>query len=500
MKVLKELARQKELDLPSFPPLAIKLVEAVKEGSFEKLAKLIQLDPALSSKVLKLANSPFFSHGKKVEDLKSAIAILGTEMLQNIALSFILIKHFTQKGKGKFDFAHFWRRSLTAAIAASLLAEECGLSRERLYLGALLMDFGILVMYHLYPDDYIQVLESKKIEEISILEAEKRVFGITHPEVGKEIIAIWKLPSYLESFILYHHNPDVAPDILKKEIEILYLADRTSSIYFTNRTADKYSIVLERANKILGLSFQTTESLIDKTANKAQEIFAIFDLVSYEIIPYSLILAEANKELKRININYALLLQQLKEEKERAERLAKKLKESNIRLREIALKDALTTLYNRHYFQKRLEEEIERSFRYNQPLSIAILDIDFFKNINDKYGHLCGDKVLKTLAEILREETRKSDILARYGGEEFVILLPSTNLQGAKTLAERLRQKIEKYEFSCEKYKFSITVSFGVASLDPKKKTTVIDFLSAADKALYISKRQGRNRTTAVQL
>ncbi|OAG27357.1 sensor domain-containing diguanylate cyclase [Thermodesulfatator autotrophicus] len=500
MKILKDLSTKRELDLPSFPPLAFKLVDAVKEGSFEKLAQLIRLDPALSSKVLKIANSPFFSRGKKIESLDSAIAILGTEMLLNIALSFVLIKFFAKKDGGKFDFLHFWRRSLTAAVAASLLAEACNYSQEKLYLGGLLMDIGILVLYHLRPNDYIQVLEDKKIEGISIIEAERKVFGVTHPEVGKELVPIWNLPFYLENYIFYHHEPDKAPKNLFKEIEILYLADRISSIYYTNNTVDKYNVLLKRATDILGLSLQNIENIIDKTANKTKEIFEMFDLPKYEIIPYSLILAEANRELQRINLNYALLLQKLKEEKQRAELLAKKLKEKNRFLMEIALKDALTGLYNRHYFQKRLKEEIERYHRYKNFLSVIILDIDHFKEINDKYGHLCGDEVLKNLANILQEETRKSDILARYGGEEFIILLPFTDINGAKSLAERLRQKIAKSKFTCEKYCFSITVSFGVASIKPGQKVTITELLSAADKALYVSKKQGRNRVTAVEV
>lgn len=149
--------------------------------------------------------------------------------------------------------------------------------------------------------------------------------------------------------------------------------------------------------------------------------------------------------------------------------------------------DHLTQIYNRYFFNSFLRQEADRSERYKIPLSMLIIDIDFFKKVNDTYGHLAGDKVLIELADILRERSRKIDIPARWGGEEFVILLPETSLEGAVIFGERLRERIEEHDFP-EVGK--LTVSVGAAQLDGNE----IGMIENADKALYYAKEHGRNR------
>ena len=160
-------------------------------------------------------------------------------------------------------------------------------------------------------------------------------------------------------------------------------------------------------------------------------------------------------------------------------------------LKEAAIKDHLTGLYNHNYFYSRLEEEFERSRRYETALSLIMMDIDNFKKINDSYGHRTGDDVLKGLAATIKGAVRKSDIVARYGGEEFAIILPHTGTTGAAGEAERLRTRIEKVAFAGIKER--VTVSFGVASLPDRNINEAGDLVGRADDALYEAKKSGRN-------
>ncbi len=144
-------------------------------------------------------------------------------------------------------------------------------------------------------------------------------------------------------------------------------------------------------------------------------------------------------------------------------------------------KDILTGLRNRRYFYERLSKELGRVSDY---ISLILLDVDDFKRINDKYGHVIGDRVLKELVKILQENCRSTDILARWGGDEFVIILPGTNMQGAYKLAERLRKSIQAHDFHSE----SITISIGIASINEKIDTD--QFVVMADKALYRAKEK----------
>lgn len=157
----------------------------------------------------------------------------------------------------------------------------------------------------------------------------------------------------------------------------------------------------------------------------------------------------------------------------------------------LSMTDALTGLYNRRYFDTTVEREFLRSKRYHSDLTIAIIDIDFFKKINDTYGHLCGDYILKEVAYLIMDNFRKTDIVFRYGGEEFVALLTETSAQNSRIPLERLRKTIESYKFTYENKEINLTVSIGAAQNNFDGTT---EFLNEADKALYEAKNTGRNR------
>ncbi|MEW5725792.1 MAG: diguanylate cyclase [Thermodesulfobacteriota bacterium] len=187
-------------------------------------------------------------------------------------------------------------------------------------------------------------------------------------------------------------------------------------------------------------------------------------------------LEEANRELER----------------KVRERTAE-LELANKRLAKLAVTDELTGLYNRRHFYNNLEAEFSRAARYNNPLSLLMIDLDHFKSVNDRFGHHCGDLALQTVAGFLTRNTRHSDLVARFGGEEFTVLLPETDGPTAWRVAENLRRKIEETQNQCQSEVFKITVSVGVASFSEATESAE-RLLQAADEALYRAKRAGRNR------
>ncbi len=166
--------------------------------------------------------------------------------------------------------------------------------------------------------------------------------------------------------------------------------------------------------------------------------------------------------------------------------------ETKNRFERMAVTDKLTGLYNRYKFYQVANQEIERSKRHNRPLSLILFDIDWFKKINDTYGHDAGDRVLRSIAKLLHNNLRKYDLIFRWGGEEFIVLAPETDATNAKKLAEKIRTLISSYDFKEPK---EVTVSLGVAELG-ENDTDIDSLVKRADNALYISKKDGRNRTT----
>jgi diguanylate cyclase (GGDEF)-like protein len=218
--------------------------------------------------------------------------------------------------------------------------------------------------------------------------------------------------------------------------------------------ADFVSMVLEAAERVerereLGVYRQQLERMVEE---RTQELEA------------------RNEDLRREMV-----------ERERAEQ----------QLRELATRDPLTDAINRRHF---FELELQRSHRYKRPLSLAMIDADHFKKVNDLHGHLSGDQVLRTIVELCRSSLRKSDLLARYGGEEFVVLLPETTIATARGVVERLRRAVGDQVLLGNGGEIRFTVSAGVVSLRHGSEETLEGLLRRADEALYRAKAAGRNR------
>ena len=162
-------------------------------------------------------------------------------------------------------------------------------------------------------------------------------------------------------------------------------------------------------------------------------------------------------------------------------------------LRELSITDKLTKIYNRLKIDTELESEFKRYKRSKESFCVILIDIDFFKNINDTYGHLVGDSVLIELSKLLKDNLREVDMLGRWGGEEFIIILPSSKIDGAYALAQKIREKVQNHKFKTSQ---QITSSFGVTQI--KEDDTIEDILHRADKALYVSKDNGRNQVNIV--
>lgn len=176
----------------------------------------------------------------------------------------------------------------------------------------------------------------------------------------------------------------------------------------------------------------------------------------------------------------------------------RELQELNARLARLAVTDGLTGVYNHRRFQEAITAELLRSERHKRPMGVLMIDVDFFKKVNDAMGHPAGDELLRRLAEVLSADLRQTDLIARYGGEEFAVVLPETTRSEALQVGERMRLAVEEKINHGTPWPVKVTVSIGVASF-PEDGKTAEQIIHAADQAMYVAKRQGRNRVVGAR-
>jgi diguanylate cyclase (GGDEF)-like protein len=223
----------------------------------------------------------------------------------------------------------------------------------------------------------------------------------------------------------------------------------------------------------------TVEEIAKQIHLKTMNVFPLFNIEIDEDKDYINIIEDARNELINLSSDF---MEQLCEQKKKIEDLSKQ-----------AMTDSLTSLLNFNAFHQCLDKEIERAQRYKHNLCLIMADIDYFKNINDTYGHLAGDHVIKTVAQFFQDFIRTSDSVARYGGEEFAVILPEISKTDAMIVAERLREKINSMQIEHEGQPIPVSLSFGISFLKSNRNTDKIELIKEADSALYQAKKAGRN-------
>lgn len=286
-------------------------------------------------------------------------------------------------------------------------------------------------------------------------------------DMGHPVTAVENGRQALES-LNSNHVPLVITDLVMPEMDGVELCRA-----IREQTSDKYTYI------IMLSSYDSKEGMIRGLDAGADE---------YLIKP----------------INRTELLVRLKTA-DRILSLESSLKQSYEEIKALSVRDPLTRMFNRGYLDERLLQEVKRSFRFERPLSVIMLDIDHFKQINDNFGHAAGDQVLRDCSSLLLRTLRMEiDWIARYGGEEFAVVLPETFLSGAMIAAERLRITLAAHSIFIAETELRITASFGVAGFVPasqKEDLSVVDTLIArADECLYRAKREGRNRVISTQI
>ncbi|MBS1187857.1 MAG: diguanylate cyclase [Burkholderiaceae bacterium] len=462
--------------LPSLPGVAIRIIDLANkpDTSMVQICEQVSLDPALSAKFLKVARSPLYLTRRAANNVRQAVSLLGTHASIMIALSFSLMHSFRANPDSKhIDTARFWRRAVLCALACRALGEKCGLKKlDDLFLAGLMQDIGVLVFDVMMPDEYAPVNLAATGHD-ALLQAEHEAFGAGHDEVGYWLLKRWKLPDYLALSCLASHSLTQEKEAMSKMTACIAVSGYIADQFLNMGNREIASRAVAVAKEFLELDDDGLAGVLDAVAMSLPEAEDLFDISLLDASEISAIMGEA-RDLQ--------MLRQLKKSRE---------------LELNSQRDALTGAHNRGYFDTILEREFDLSSRHGWPLSVAMIDLDHFKTVNDMYGHQVGDAVLISVVRAVQGVLRPDDIFARYGGEEFVVVLPGTSLENTLRVLDRLRESISSLEhFPTKGEPLRITASIGVAThMDAGQRFERIeDIVTAIDQAMYLAKNRGRNR------
>ncbi len=496
--------------LPTLPGVAIKLLELAKNPDTEirHVIETISIDPAIAAKILKAANSSFFGLSSEVRTLDRAVPLLGTTVSTSLALSFSLTDDAMSRGPVAEHYLAYWRQSIVQACAAEYLgARQNRAHAGEFFLCGLLLDLGRLAMLKTIARQYVPVLEAVQTELQPLIDGERNALGFDHVEIGTKLMEHWKLPSVMVEAARHHH---AAPDDLaasagtpQGQLAAAMAAAAAVGDYVCTpqkgQALDRLWKIAERHFDMLAEDVDDFLCRVDDRFKQAGDLFKVdmSDLGS----PTDLML-EANEQLAQVALREHMASTQAAVRQQTVEAEMRVLESKNLQLQQQALHDALTKLYNRHFFDETLGKEYQRCIRTATPIGVIFADVDHFKQLNDTYGHRTGDAVLERIAGLFLETARTSDTVARYGGEEFVILVTQPNEKGLEKLAERIRERVAAEVFHSSGVTFQVTISLGAALTIPGRleQETQKDLVAAADACLYESKEGGRNRITVRSL
>jgi diguanylate cyclase (GGDEF)-like protein len=482
---------RRSVNFPSPPGVATHIIELAQDPDIEmgKVAKALSMDSALSTKILRIANSPLYAQRRKSENLRQALVVLGLNATLTLALSFSLVKSLRGGKSNGLSYDLYWRRALLAATAARALGDAMHHSlAEEIFLAALLQDVGMLALDKAVPDLYAEG-ESLQRNHAALAEHEKKRLEVDHAYVGGWLMQGWNLPERLHRAISHSHQLDLSPSEDAAQIfdRCVALSGTVADLFLLDPEHRQFAEVALCAERSLGLDKMAFGQVLGTIGAMIPETEAIFETD---------LLAKQHPELILEQARDVLMLRSLHALREINTLRTATEGSSALEVEEETRRDPLTGVYNRAYLDQYLGREFENSTRHKWPLSVAFADLDNFKHVNDSFGHQAGDRILQATARILRGNTRETDLIARYGGEEFVVVLPATDAETARSICERIVLAFRNTGHVIGSDHAKVTISIGCATHGSQTLfSNVADFVKAADQALYTAKMRGRNRS-----
>lgn len=493
-------------NLPSPPGIILQILERASrlDCTPAELAGVIHRDPALCGKILKIVNSALYALPRSISSVERAIALIGLKPLRSLVISVSLPA--MQQQTSSPPTPTFWKESVAGAIVAYELALR--LRRpgpEDDLVAGLLRDVGMLALQQLCPVECARLLDEPAEQRmLDPCRLERQLLGVDHAEVSALLLDRWRLPADLTQSIRYHHAPERAeelPRALAERVRLLAFSSRIAQLQCGAGQAELLREIFAFGREHYGMNEADLTAFLEPLTDKILEFAGLMDLDIGACTHYPRILARAAEELVHLTVETNVDKLRILEQKRQAEQESELWRQQAHRLREEVVRDPLTDAFNRACLEKELLLKFRRAQRRGTVLGLVFLDLDDFKGLNDRFGHLFGDRVLRETANNLFDTVRPGDIVARYGGDEFCILVENTGPESLRAMADRLWHNFNDRAISSESEAIPIHASIGAVLCLPRAFAhPPSELLHVADQAMYAAKNAGKNQIDFVCL
>jgi len=461
--------------LPSPPGVASQLVEMSQDPAIgmADVAAVVELDPAVTAKILKTANSPAFARQRTVSDLTQAVTLLGLSETLSMALSFSLVNSLRSARDTGLNYPMFWRRSLGVATFARVLARlsKAG-DLDRYFLCGLLQDIGMLVIDVGFPDVYEDTAPTQ-VDHEWMRKRERRAFGNDHAAIGAWLLREWAFPEHFFFATLCSHEPakTAPPEEFSSLINHTYIAQLSGDLWWRRDWGDCARRGARACEELLGIGEDTYIEALNVQAELLRETASVFDIDLGDTGGMDTIIAHAADALETDTLFGAQELVTEKTEPGKRKQTAEDRR------------DELTGLYNREYLEKLHGVAFGAATKSQTPLCLLALEIDAYENMSDKLGAAANDLV-RLLGAALQKAIRKTDVVGRYADSRFLVYLPGTPLAGADVFAKRVLEVMRQLGSAPSLVSLSVSISIGVAATTTAGVTDGKSLVAAATTAL----------------
>jgi diguanylate cyclase (GGDEF)-like protein len=481
-----------QVEFPSPSKVATEVIALARNPDVElnKVANAISRDPAMAAKLLRIANSAFYAQRRPSQNIKQALVIIGLNAALTLALSFSLVSTLRACKPNGIDYRRYWRQTLLGATAARAFTERaCRGKDEEAFLTGLLQDVAILAIDKTSAEFYDQL--PKGTSHSQQVEYERqRLNGRDHAYYGALLMRTWTLPESICHAIEHSHQPANADGSTDegKITRCIALGSQLAEVILGDNRKGMLPKVADQAAALLGIRGEQFTEVVTRVLNLIPEAEELYETSILDTADAELLQEQARELMAVRNLSALREVQALQE-------AAAVLMNRTEELEDTARRDPLTGTLNRMWLERCLEREYTQAVMFGRSLSIALVDIDHFKRINETLGHEGGNKVLKACADVIQANVRGSDMVGRFSSNTFLVILTGTDETLAAQIATRILSTVREIPHHGPQHSFHTTASIGIATYTPSHRfPSAADLLQAADHALYRAKLCGRNR------